>query len=87
MNVIVTYYKGNISWKINLPFYYKENHYRNICLKVEMILDLWKGQHNGVTGIGQALTQLLKRHQNDKCSHKTYIASRKGHPIPYQVGH
>ena len=52
-----------------------------------MILDFWKGQHTGVTGNGKALIQFLKRHQNDKCSHKTYIASRKEHLIQYHVGH
>ena len=50
---------------MNMTFNYKENRYRNIGLKVEMILDFWKGQHNGVTGNGQAHTQYLKRHQND----------------------
>ena len=65
----------------------KENHYRDIDLKVEMILDLWKGQHSGVTGNGKAFIPFLKRHQNDKCSHKTYIASRKGYLVQYQVGY
>ena len=65
----------------------KENHYRDIDLKVEMILDLWKGQHSGVTGNGKAFIPFLKRHQNDKCSQKTYIASRKGHLVQYLVGH
>ena len=73
--------------KMNLSLYYKENLYRNIGLKVEIILDLWKGQPSGVTRNGKALIQFLKRHQNDKCSHKTYIASRKEHLIQYQVGH
>ena len=70
-----------------MTFNHKENHYCNIGLKVEMILDFWKGQHTGVTGNGKALIQFLKRHQNDKCSHKTYIASRKEHLIQYHVGH
>ena len=69
-----------------LHLFSKKNHYRDSDLKLEMIKK-WKGQHSGVTGNGKAFIPFLKRHQNDKCSQKTYIASRKGHLVQYQVGH